>query len=232
MKRFIPAMEQAKKLLPSLGLILSTHMQTYQPWGDLWGANPASGFFHTPENGMSQIRQNYSGGILFCGGSHLIDLILFLLGRPHKLYATMRFPEERDYELQASAFFETDNGVVFFEALAHPHTKTGFLHDGWDESMKIIGVNGTLTLYSSAWDNVETKAPMLLHYDNDSGQNIEYLYEPESPFERAIKYFCDNIKNGCQGGQSRLTGYEVDEILEHFKQSASTGQPKEINYRI
>ena len=144
----------------------------------------------------------------------------------------MRFPEERDYELQASAFFETDNGVVFFEALAHPHTKTGFLRDGWDESIKIIGVNGTLTLYSSAWDNVETKAPMLIHYDNDSGRNIEYLYEPESPFEKAIKYFCDNIKNGCQGGQSRLTGYEVDEILEHFKQSASTGQPKEINYRI
>ncbi|MFA7160647.1 MAG: Gfo/Idh/MocA family oxidoreductase, partial [Kiritimatiellia bacterium] len=36
MKRFIPAVEKAKELLPSLGRILSTHIRAYQGWGNLW----------------------------------------------------------------------------------------------------------------------------------------------------------------------------------------------------
>jgi len=41
MKRFIPAMEQARALLPSLGTITSTYLRAYQPWGDLWDRVPA-----------------------------------------------------------------------------------------------------------------------------------------------------------------------------------------------
>ena len=232
MKRFIPAVEQAKALLPSLGRILSTHIRAYQCWGNLWGEMPADGGFYTPPGGASWVRRNYGGGILVCGGSHILDLVCFLLGRPERLFASTYIPEGRDYDLQAAAQMETANGVVHYETLAHPLNKIGFLRDGWDERIEINGLNGRLEIFSASWDQVEHKASLLLHYDNASGQVTEYRYSPESPFDRALAYFCTQIACGEQGAQSRLTGYDVDELIAHIEHSGRTHQALEVNWRI
>ena len=232
MKRFIPAVQKAKELLPSLGRILSTHIRAYQPWGDLWTETPTGGFFFTPLGGTSQLVKSYGGGILVCGGSHILDLVLYLIGRPHRLYAAMYYPPRQDYDLQAAALLETDNGVVHYEALTHPLRKVGFLRDGWDERVEINGTGGRLEMYSAMWDEVAYKASMLVHYDNASGTATEYRYAPLSPFDRAVEFFCRNIQNGSQGNQSRHTGYEVDELISHIKKSAETGQVIEVNWRI
>lgn len=232
MKRFIPAVQQAKELMPSLGRILSTHIRAYQCWGNLWEKMPDQGFFFTPPGGVSQVVKNYGGGILVCGGSHILDLTLFFLGRPQRLFASMHVPEGRDYDLQAAVLMETANGVVHYEALAHPLHKIGFLRDGWDERIEINGANGRLEIYSSSWDQVQTKASMLVHYDNSTGKSTEYRYNPFSPFEGAIAFFGKNIDNGLQGSQSRLTGYEVDELISHIKISASQKKSVEVEWRI
>jgi predicted dehydrogenase len=232
MKRFIPAVEQAKALLPSLGRIVSTYIRSYQGWGNLWGGNPDDGFFHTPPGGSSQLVRNYGGGILVCGGSHILDLVCFLLGRPHRLYASMEIPPGCDYDVQTAALLETDNGVVHFEALAHPLTKIGFLRDGWDERIEINGLNGRLEVYSAQWTAVDSKASLLVHTDNATGQATEYRYAPESPFDRAQACFCANVARGEQGEQPRRTGYDVDELIEHIKRSAQTGQALDVDWRI
>ena len=231
MKRFIPAVEKAKELLPSLGRIMSTHIRAYQCWGNLWDKAPTTGFFHTPPGGMSTVRKNYGGGILVCGGSHILDLTLFLLGRPHRLYATMFEPEGRDYDLRAAALLETDNGVVHYEALTHPLTKIGFLRDGWDEKFEINGINGRIEMFSSSWTEVDSKASLLVHYDNNTGNSTEYRFSPVSPFDRAVEFFCGQIEKGEQGSQSRLTGYEVDELIEHIKHSNASKQAVEIKWK-
>jgi len=232
MKRFIPAVQQAKALLPSLGRILSTHIRAYQCWGDLWETNPTDGFFATGPDGVSQLVKNYGGGILVCGGSHILDLIGFFLGRPTRLYASMHWPEGRDYDLQAAALIETDNGVVHYEALAHPLPSIGFLRDGWDERIEINGTGGRLEVYSAMWDDPEHKASLLVHTDNATGNATEYRFAPVSPFTRAIGFYCANIAAGVQGEQSRLTGYDVDELIAHIEQSARRGEAVEINWRI
>jgi predicted dehydrogenase len=232
MKRFIPAVEKAKELLPSLGRILSTHIRAYQCWGNLWGEMPAKGFFHTPPGGISVIRKKFGGGILVCGGSHILDLVLFFLGRPQRLFASMHVPPGRDYDLQAAVLMETPNGTVLFEALSHPLNKIGFLRDGWDEKIEINGVNGRLEVFSSAWDNMDSKSSLLVHYDNQSGQSVEYRYNPVSPFARAIAFFCGNIEKGTQGSQSRRTGYDVDELISHILLSSGKHQAVEIDWKI
>ena len=232
MKRFIPAVEQAKALLPELGRILSTHIRAYQCWGDLWGENPKEGFFHTPRQGQSQVVRNYGGGILVCGGSHILDLVCFFLGRPTRLFATMHRPADRDYDLQAAALLETDHGVVHYEALAHPLNKIGFLRDGWDERIEINGINGRLEIFSALWDQPELKASLLIHTDNRTGRVTEYRTAPESPFDRAIAFFCKNIAGGTQGAQSRVTGYDVDELIAQIKLSAQTKQAIALKWRI
>ncbi len=232
MKRFIPAVEKAKELLPSLGRIVSTSIRAYQGWGSSWDTTPTEGFFYTPPGGKSDLVKNYGGGILVCGGSHILDLVMFFLGRPKRLYAYMHYPEGQDYDLQAAALLETENGVVHYEALAHTMRRVGFLNDGWDEQMEINGMNGRLVINSAAWDQFENKSSMLIHYDNDADEPTKYYFEPASPFERAVAFFCRNIENGVQGDQSRMTGYEVDELISHIKLSASRKSAVDVNWRV
>ncbi len=231
MKRFIPAVAKAKALLPGLGRIVSTHIRSHQCWGDLWDGNPASGFFHTPPGGMSQVRRNYGGGILVCGGSHILDLIGFLLGRPRKVYAKVHAPIDRDYDLHAMALMETQNGLVDFEVWAHPLRRIGFLRDGWDERVEINGTGGRLEIFSAQWDNPWNKASLLLHHDNASGDTTEHRFDAVSPFDGAVQFFCGNISAGTQGSQSRATGYDVDELIAHIQQSARSGQAVDIDWK-
>jgi predicted dehydrogenase len=232
MKRFIPAVQQARELLPGLGRIFSTYIRAYQGWGNLWAAENRVGLWKTPPDGPSWVKKNYGGGILVCGGSHILDLVGYLLGRPRRLWAHMEWPEGEDYDLQAAVLMETDRGVVHYEALAHPLNKIGFLRDGWDERVEINGENGRLEIYSSSWTEVDTKASLLVHYDNATGQATEYRYAPVSPFSRALAFFCANIERGEQGGQSRLTGYEVDELIAHIEASARSGEAVTVNWRL
>ena len=231
MKRFIPAVAKAKELLPSLGRILSSHVRSHQRWGNLWDENPESGFFHTPPGGMSQVRKNYGGGILTCGGSHLLDLVLFLHGRPRRVYGKIMTPAGRDYDLRTNALIETTDGIVNFEVLTHPLRHSGFLKDGWDERIEIIGVDGRLEVFSAAWDNPLNKVSFLTHYDNAGGKLTEHNFDAISPFDKAIAFFLGNIEKGKQGIQSIATGYEVDELIRHIQLSSESGRAVDIVYR-
>lgn len=232
MKRFIPAVQKAKELLPCIGQILTTHIRAYQYWGDLWTAAPAEGFFHTPPGGSSLVRRNYGGGILVCGGSHILDLVNFFLGRPTRVYASVYTPPGRDYDLRASALVETNNGIVHLDALSHPLSRIGFLRDGWDEQIEINGTQGRLSVFSAAWDQFEHKTSLLVHYDNATGNSTEHRFAPASPFERAIAFYCQNIAANTQGSQPSTTGYDVDELISTIHKSSATRQALDVAYRI
>ena len=227
-KRFIPAVERAKELLPALGTIFSTHIRAYQNWGNLWLPNPDP----LPPGEISAVRRSYGGGILHCGGSHILDLIGFFLGRPHRLYASVYTPADRDFDIRASALMETVNGIVHFDTVTHPLKHIGFQNDGWDERVEINGTGGRLEVYSAVWDHPEEKASLLVHYDNTTGAATEYHFDPVSPFERALSFFLGNIERGEQGAQSRYTGYDVDELIETMLRSSAQKQALDVNWRI
>lgn len=232
MKRFIPAVVKAKELIPGLGRVVSTHIRSHQYWGDLWDENPESGFFHTPPAGVSPVRRNYGGGILVCGGSHILDLICYFLGRPRTVYGAVYTPPGRDYDLHAMAMLQTDHGPVDFEVWAHPLRRIGFLRDGWDERIEINGTQGRLEILSAQWDNPDNKVSLLVHYDNVTGQVTEHRFDAVSPFDEAIRFFCRGIEQGRQGEQSRVTGYDVDELIEHLGRSSLTGQALDVKWKL
>lgn len=232
MKRFIPVVEKAKELLPDLGTIISSYFRAYQCWGNLWDTTPTEGFFYTPPGGTSTLRKSYGGGILVCGGSHILDMICFLLGRPTKLYALMHVPAGCDYDLQATALMQSENGTIHFDATAHPMGKIGFLEDGWDERFEINGTNGRLTLYSAMWDRCDVKASRLEHYDNKTGNTTCYNFGVANPFGRAIEFFCKNIEAGTQGTQSITTGYDVDELIQQIQYSSANNKSVTLDWKI
>ena len=232
MKRFLPAVEKGKEILPSIGKILSTSIRAFQPWGDMWSGNPKEGACHTPPGGKSVLVKNLGGGVLVCGGSHILDLVCHFLGRPSSLYAYMAIPKDRDYDLQAAALMETENGPVHYETLMHSLDKIGYLRDGWDETIEITGTKGRINVYCPFWDKVDIKGSLMVHCGSANGTATEYRFAPVSPFDRAIAFFCENISKGKQGTQSRLTGYDVDELISCITKSAKSKKALEIKWKI
>jgi predicted dehydrogenase len=226
MKRFIPAVELAKELMPSIGRVVNAHVRAYQGWGDRWKNPPTTSWFYTPPGGTSGIVKRYGGGILVCGGSHMLDMSNFLFGLPRRLHGTRFVPEGKDYDIHAGALMETDDGApIHFETWAHALGKTvGFLHDGWDEVIEINGEYGRLVILSASWDNVDDKSSVLVHHDGKTGRTTTHNFPCVSPFDRAMAFFCDNIRKGTQGTQSKSTGYEVDKLISTIKQSAASGK--------
>lgn len=219
MKRYIPSVQQAKKLIPEIGRVLSARFFTRQMWGDLWNGNPQDPFFRVGKEGVSEVVRRFGGGILHCGGSHILDLILFLFGRPDSLIATQIRPSYLDYDLKTEATLYKDELAISFEALAHPLQFSGFLKDGWDEGFEIIGSKGRLLWKSSLWDDVTSKSSRLV-YESDKGESREYDYHPVSPFTKAIEAFYHDIESNKQSVQNVESGYEVDVLIETITKSA------------
>ncbi|MFP4443995.1 MAG: Gfo/Idh/MocA family protein [Spirochaetia bacterium] len=228
MKRYLPGVVKSAELLGSLGNVLSARFFTYQNWGNLLEPVPEGSFFYTPENGQSAVKQNYGGGILYCGGSHILDLIGRHFGRPRAVSGFIRKPPHLDYEIFAGAMLNYSDFPVMFEAAAHPLAEIGFLKDGWMEGFSITGTNGRIEFHSSKWDEVEIKAPKLIYYDNNTGREEVFDFEPVSPFYLAIKSFYEDIGRDRQTVQSRSTGYEVDMLIEEIMLSARKGEAREI----
>ncbi len=233
MKRFFPAARKAKELLPELGQIIVSYVRVFQSWGKLWSEPPTSGFAWTPPGGVSVIKKNYGGGILTCGGSHMLDMTLYLLGRPDRLYGSVYIPEGFDYDLRGSALMETaENGVIHFDAVAHELSNIGERKDGWDEHVEINGVNGRLDLYTPTWTQFETKTARLVHYNKKTNQTTEYHFDCVSPFDLAVAHFCEQIEKKEQGEQSIMTGYEVDELISTISRSSELKQAVDIPWKL
>lgn len=233
MKRFIPAAEKMRELLPGCGTILASHVRAYQSWGDCWNPSVTDEWFCTPSDGSPSLpRRAYGGGILTMGGSHLLDLIGFLLGRPHRVYAVSASLPGRDHDEHTSALLETGHGRVHLDLLAHPFTKTGFLRDGWDEQFEIIGDRGTLHLYSANWNEGDRKASLLVHHDRGTGVTAEHRFDPICPFTRAVEFYLRQIEARQQGPLPRSTGYDVDELIATLQRSVDEQRALEVVYRF
>ena len=227
MKRYIPSVVQAKKLLEGTGRVISARFFTRQMWGDLWNGVPKDDFFKVGKDGKSEVVRRYGGGILHCGGSHILDLVCYLLGLPESLRAYQVRPDYLDYDVKTSAILTLGALDIQFEALAHPLPYSGLLGDGWDEGFEIIGTKGRLLWKSSLWDDVVSKSSVLVH-ERNNGETNTYQYHPVSPFALAIKAFHEDIRNGVQSVQGPDTGYHVDRLIETMIASATAGRTETL----
>ena len=121
MKRYFPATQKAKELIPQLGHLTSVYCRTYQPVGhDFHTQKPFGGFLPGPD-GKSSVVRKYGGGVLVCGGSHIFDLLCFLTGKPSRIYGKRFQHTGTDADMMFHCLLEYDAGTVaHFEANWHP----------------------------------------------------------------------------------------------------------------
>ena len=232
MKRFFPAMQKAKELVPSLGQLISIHARSWQPWGDIW-TRPLT----ENDSAPSFFRRNYGGGMLVMGGSHILDLTMWLVGRPARLWANQFSREGMDVDLRHTALMTLPDGgqaagaSVCFEACGHPHRIIGYQKNGWEERIEINGLNGRLEIYPVWWDRPEQAPALLIHTDEKCGQVHEYRFPAVNSFDLEMAHFADCIRKGKQGSPDVHDGYAVDEVIAHITKSAKTSKPLDVKFR-
>jgi predicted dehydrogenase len=115
--------------------------------------------------------------------------------------------------------------------MMHGHSRIGYLKDGWDERVEIVGSAGRIEILSNEWNRFDTKAAVCVHYDEAAKTSTEYRFAPVSPFERAVAAFCGDIAAKRQTVQSVLTGYEVDEMIGAIQESAASGRTVKLGWK-
>ena len=209
MKRFFTAVRKMKELLGQIGKVYSVQARSCQAWGN----------FYTPDHGwdLQGILNGYGGAVVNCAGSHMLDMILYLFGRPESVYANINYYPGTQFDRKGTAIFEYgDDKTVQFETLAHPLKYIGYERNSWDEGIRIMGTQGELKLSTVMWDHPENNGLLLEHYDNRAGTCTEYRFEPENPFDKELAYFHDCLEKGIQGTPGYIEGYNVDALISHM----------------
>jgi predicted dehydrogenase len=213
MKRFFPASVKAKELMPALGRIFSAQVRSYQPWGNFYEADDTGDF--------GFVLSTYGGAVTKCAGSHMLDMMMFLLGRPERLYAHIDYIPGTEFDRKATALFAYKEGMTAsFEAATHPLKKIGYEKNSWDECIQINGVNGRIDLYTVMWDQPENNGALLVYYNNEDETSTEYRFEAVNPFDIEMKYIHECLTNRVQGDPTVVDGFNVDVVIETMTESA------------
>lgn len=224
MKRFFPAAKKAKELMEKLGHVFSATVRSYQAWGN----------FYTPEHGwdLDGVLRVYGGAIVKCAASHMLDMTLYLLGRPKSVYASVDFYPDTKFDRKATALFEYEDGMVAsFETAAHPLKKIGYERNSWDEFIEINGTGGRMKLSTVMWDHPENNAALLTFYDNETETETEYRFDAMNPFDAEIAYFNHCFETGEKGAPNEKDGFAVDALIETIFLSAEQKKSIPVDWR-
>lgn len=223
MKRFFPAVEKAKQLIPKLGTLYSASARSYQNWGNL---------FELRDDFSDQLwMNNYGGGVLKCAGSHILDLVLHLVGRPTSLYAHIDYVPGFKLDRKAIAVLEYPCELtVNFQAVGHCLSHIGYQRNGWDERLEINGTQGRLDLYTPTWNKSKECAALLVRYDEETQHATEYRFDAVDTFHAQMAYFDQCLRTQTPGHPNAADGAAVDKLIAAMAESSTCNKPVEIDW--
>lgn len=228
MKNFFPATQKAKELLRDMGPVTSIHARTWQPFATLWDETLPAALAAKP----SPMMHNYGGGVLVCGGSHILNLIHGFAGRPTKVCGQMRFRPELDVDIQANAMLWLEaGGIAHLEAFWHPFSSVGYERNGWDERLEINTPKGRLDLYTVLWNQPMNNGALLVHQDAVSGRLTEYRFPAVNAFDVEMADMLRRFQAKEPGCPSAWDGYVVDELIAHITASAAQGTSLPVKWQ-
>ncbi|MGH2616939.1 MAG: Gfo/Idh/MocA family protein [Thermomicrobiales bacterium] len=219
MKRFNPGFLLLRELLPQIGEPLSAEFRVLAESRP----SPVDSWYRRPEDS--------GGGILTHSGSHLIDVMRFLLGEPARVDARVRFDSDvSGLDLATQALIELESGLtVHFAAISTPAPGLGHTGEGWEETIEVSGTGGRLRLSSPNW---QATAPCLVTLQR-SGERQARTFFPErgSPWEAEMHAFLHAVETRQPPSPDVVDGYRVDETLAALYRSGQERAPIDIHLR-
>lgn len=210
MKRHFPAVKKAKELLSSLGIVYSGYARSYQCWGP--------GMFEDKVVPQHLVK-THGGVVLRCCGSHILDLIMHLCGRPEGVYANLDYCKNSEVDRKVMAMLEFPGSLTMcFETVCHALTRIGYEKNSWDECVELTGTLGRINICTPTWDKPFNPAT-LTHYDEKTQTSTEYRFEAVNPFDIEMAYFHQQLSKRKQAGPDVVDGFAVDHLIVSMEES-------------
>ena len=193
--------------------------------GEIYSINAEMSTFHKPE--YKKWLTNFGGGIMYILGSHLVDLIVYLLGEPKKISSFLKHTELDGID------FEDNNLAVleYDKALARIFVSSVEVNGYGRRQLVVAGSKGTVNIcplerpikmtYSDTqmvdrpWENVCLDVPIEnvsgdCRYDNMMQDFYEYITgTKQNPFTYEHDYLVQKVLNEIVGGV-RFHGKNID----------------------
>ena len=193
--------------------------------GEIYSINAEMSTFHKPE--YKKWLTNFGGGIMYILGSHLVDLIVYMMGEPKKITSYLKHTglDGVDFEDNNLAVLEYD------KALARIFVSSVEVNGYGRRQLVVAGSKGTVNIcplecpikmtYSDTqmvdrpWENVCLKVPIEnvpsdCRYDNMMQDFYEYITgTKQNPFTYEHDYLVQKVLSEIVGGV-HFNGKNID----------------------
>lgn len=193
--------------------------------GEIYSINAEMSAFHKPE--YRKWLTNFGGGIMYILGSHLVDLIVYLLGKPEKVHSFLKHSGLDGIDL-------ADNNLAVLEyekALARVFVSSVEVNGFGRRQLMVSGSKGTVNIcplerpVTMTWSDTsiadatyEDRKILLPFEDHTAGGRYDemmqdfYAYivgEKKNPFTYAHEYAVQEVLDEVVGGV-RFYGTNID----------------------
>ena len=193
--------------------------------GEIYSINAEMSTFHKPE--YKKWLTNFGGGIMYILGSHLVDLIVYLLGEPKKISSFLKHTELDgiDFEDNNLAVIEYDKALarIFVSSVeVNGFGRRQFVVSGSKGTVNICPLERPIKMtYSDTqmvdrpWENVCLEVPIEnvpsdCRYDNMMQDFYEYITgTKQNPFTYEHDYLVQKVLHEIVGGV-RFHGKNID----------------------
>lgn len=179
--------------------------------GEIYSINAEMSTFHSPE--YRTWLKNFKGGIMYILGSHLIDLVVYMLGKPEKVVSFLKHSGLDNVEVD-------DNNLAVLEyekALARVFVSSVEVN-GWGRRQLVVnGSKGTVNI-------VPLENPTIMTYSDLNIANLPYedLKTVEAieeipmdcRYDQMVKDFYDYIIGKKENPFTYEHEYAVQDVLD------------------
>jgi len=225
MKRFNEAFLKAKQLIEELGNIRHRKVKTYLTY------SYSSLTSKDPEHWIRQKKLG-GGGVLVQSGSHILDIVRFLMGEPIAVTAVFKYLSDvKDIEKYAVLLLEMKKGfAVVAEFILFPYSILAFDKSGFEEEVEVFWDGGRIKVIIPSWQ--ENISPKIQCYMERKKKWEEIRFDGKSQWVEEMKVFVERCRTGKGGPPNAVDGYRVDQIIHDANLSHQKNKKIPIKFKF
>jgi glutamate-1-semialdehyde aminotransferase/spore coat polysaccharide biosynthesis protein SpsF (cytidylyltransferase family)/predicted dehydrogenase len=210
--RFHPGLRIVKELIDSgkIGRVLWLHAEAgqylpdWRPWQNYRESYSA--------------RSELGGGIIL-DGSHELDYICWLLGRPTEVICRAEHLSSLDVDVEDSAWI-----YLTFPDRRRVELHLDFVQRAYTRTCKVVAERGT-----AFWDFTAQEVRWF-SAEQPGWQNIPYVFEVNDMYVAEMVHFLESIGSGTGPMIDLEQGRDVIRVVEAAKKSSEEGKPQKMTW--
>ncbi len=210
--RFHPGLRILKELVDSgkIGRVLwlsveaGQYLPDWRPWQ------------HYRE---SYSARNELGGGIILDGSHELDYICWLLGRPTEVTCRAEHLSNLEVDVEDSAWI-----YLSFPERRRAELHLDFVQRAYARTCKVVGETGT-----ALWD-FGVQEVRWFSAEQKTWNTIPYTFEANDMYVAEMVHFLESLGNGTGPMVDLEQGRDVIRVVEAAKKSSAQGRPQALNW--